>query len=119
MFVLVATYHLIYNLTFFRIPQEQGTRMFTIKALTGQYPVPPVNPLTIITGTDIRLYNFTFSPIIDKMWQPCIPFYTHMYLFVVLNNLFQCVIIRSVLIICLMLAALGIEEYVCTPLASK
>ena len=34
-----------------------------------------------------------------------------MYLFVVLNNLFQCVVIRSVLIICLMLAALGIEEY--------
>ncbi len=34
-----------------------------------------------------------------------------MYLFVVLNNIFQCIVIRSVLIICLMLEALGIEEY--------
>ena len=48
MFVLVAPRHLIYNLVFIRIPQEQGTRMHTIKALAGLDPVPPVNPFTMI-----------------------------------------------------------------------
>lgn len=47
MFILVATRHLIYNLTFFWIPQEQGTRMLTIKTLARQYPVPSFNPHTI------------------------------------------------------------------------